>query len=162
VTKFEVARPSRPLSLGRPAQQMCGQDARATAGETPALPTSESPYFAGLSKAPDMKLCLPIAVSMICAPALLAQAPNSAIPHLEKQGTATQLVVDGKHERRGWRKPLPSNSSRENAFASTMGFPLSCRERLIYIAAIDGELPADQFQSFTTLTSYFRSLAFCF
>ena len=37
-----------------------------------------------------------IAVSMICAPALLAQAPNSAIPHLEKQGSATQLVVDGK------------------------------------------------------------------
>jgi beta-galactosidase GanA len=37
-----------------------------------------------------------IAVSMICVPALLAQAPNSAIPHLEKQGSATQLLVDGK------------------------------------------------------------------
>ena len=43
-----------------------------------------------------MKLRPLIAVCMICAPALLAQAPNSAIPHLEKQGTATQLVVDGK------------------------------------------------------------------
>jgi hypothetical protein len=37
-----------------------------------------------------------IAVGMICAPTLLAQAPNPAIPHLEKQGSATQLVVDGK------------------------------------------------------------------
>src|SRR5690242_1109352 len=37
-----------------------------------------------------------IALSMICAPALLAQVPSSGIPHLEKQGSATQLVVDGK------------------------------------------------------------------
>ena len=43
-----------------------------------------------------MKLGPLIAVCLICAPALLAQAPNSAIPHLEKQGTATQLVVDRK------------------------------------------------------------------
>jgi len=33
---------------------------------------------------------------MICFPVLFAQAQNSAIPHLEKHGTATQLVVDGK------------------------------------------------------------------
>jgi beta-galactosidase GanA len=43
-----------------------------------------------------MKHHLLIAVSMICAPALLAQSPISSIPHLVKQGTATQLVVDGK------------------------------------------------------------------
>jgi beta-galactosidase GanA len=33
---------------------------------------------------------------MICSPVLLAQAQSSGIPHLEKHGTATQLVVDGK------------------------------------------------------------------
>ena len=33
---------------------------------------------------------------MICSPILMAQAQNSGIPHLEKHGTATQLVVDGK------------------------------------------------------------------
>jgi beta-galactosidase GanA len=35
-------------------------------------------------------------IVLICAPALLAQVPGSGIPHLEKHGSATQLVVDGK------------------------------------------------------------------
>src|SRR6266568_5172771 len=35
---------------GVPPQQLRGQDARATAGETPALPSSASPYFAIHSK----------------------------------------------------------------------------------------------------------------
>ena len=37
-----------------------------------------------------------IVFMMICSPVLLAQAQSSGIPHLEKHGTATQLVVDGK------------------------------------------------------------------
>jgi beta-galactosidase GanA len=43
-----------------------------------------------------MKHLLLIAAGLVCAPALLAQGPNPTIPHLERQGTATQLVVDGK------------------------------------------------------------------
>ena len=35
-------------------------------------------------------------VFTICSLVLVAQAQNSGIPHLEKHGTATQLVVDGK------------------------------------------------------------------
>ena len=43
-----------------------------------------------------MKHRILIAFTMICFPILVAQAQSSAIPHLEKHGTATQLVVDGK------------------------------------------------------------------
>src|SRR5665811_965125 len=43
-----------------------------------------------------MKYRLLIAFMLICSPVLVAQTPSSAIPHLEKHGTATQLVVDGE------------------------------------------------------------------
>ena len=43
-----------------------------------------------------MKHRILIVLMMICSPTLMAQAQNSGIPHLEKHGTATQLVVDGK------------------------------------------------------------------
>ena len=43
-----------------------------------------------------MKHCLLIVCITVFSPLLLAQAPNPGIPHLEKQGTATQLIVDGK------------------------------------------------------------------
>jgi beta-galactosidase GanA len=43
-----------------------------------------------------MKHRIPIVFMLICFPVLAAQAQNSGIPHLEKHGTATQLVVDGK------------------------------------------------------------------
>jgi hypothetical protein len=43
-----------------------------------------------------MKHFLAALLAVIGCSFLLAQAPNSAIPHLEKHGTATQLFVDGK------------------------------------------------------------------
>ena len=43
-----------------------------------------------------MKYPFLIALSMVCAPALMAQVPSPGIPHLERHGSATQLVVDGK------------------------------------------------------------------
>ena len=43
-----------------------------------------------------MKHRILIALTVICSSILVAQAQSSAIPHLEKHGTATQLVVDGK------------------------------------------------------------------
>ena len=43
-----------------------------------------------------MKHPILIMLMMICTSILMAQAQNSGIPHLEKHGTATQLVVDGK------------------------------------------------------------------
>ncbi len=36
------------------------------------------------------------ALVLLCSPALAFQTQTSAIPHLEKHGTATQLIVDGK------------------------------------------------------------------
>jgi hypothetical protein len=41
------------------------------------------------------RILLTIAV-LACCPYVLAQSQGSALPHLEKHGTATQLVVDGK------------------------------------------------------------------
>ena len=43
-----------------------------------------------------MKQCILIAFTMTCFPIFGALAQNSTIPHLEKHGAATQLVVDGK------------------------------------------------------------------
>ena len=44
-----------------------------------------------------MKHGILIVFAMMCSPLLLmAQAQRAAIPHLEKHGTATQLVVDGE------------------------------------------------------------------
>ncbi len=43
-----------------------------------------------------MKHCMLIVFTMILSPILVAQTQSSGIPHLEKHGTATQLVVDGK------------------------------------------------------------------
>ena len=43
-----------------------------------------------------MRQAILITLMMICTSILVAQAQNSGIPHLEKHGTATQLVVDGK------------------------------------------------------------------
>jgi hypothetical protein len=43
-----------------------------------------------------MKHRILIAFMMICSPIFVARAQSSAIPHLEKHGTATQLFVDGK------------------------------------------------------------------
>ena len=37
-----------------------------------------------------------IAFIMMCSPILFAQTQSSGIPHLEKHGTASQLIVDGK------------------------------------------------------------------
>ncbi len=43
-----------------------------------------------------MKHRILILFSILCFPILAAQAQSSTIPHLEKHGTTTQLVVDGK------------------------------------------------------------------
>jgi hypothetical protein len=43
-----------------------------------------------------MRYRILLVVTMICSLILVAQAQTSGIPHLEKRGTATQLVVDGK------------------------------------------------------------------
>src|ERR1035441_6732617 len=43
-----------------------------------------------------MKLRIPIVILLLSFHAVLARAQNPGIPHLEKHGTATQLVVDGK------------------------------------------------------------------
>ena len=43
-----------------------------------------------------MRQAILITLLMMCTSILMAQAQNSGIPHLEKHGTATQLVVDGK------------------------------------------------------------------
>src|ERR1019366_623141 len=43
-----------------------------------------------------MKLRILIVITLLSFPIVLAQAQTSGIPHLEKHGTATQLVVDGK------------------------------------------------------------------
>ena len=43
-----------------------------------------------------MKHRILIVFAMICSPFFVARAQTPGIPHLEKHGTATQLVVDGK------------------------------------------------------------------
>ena len=43
-----------------------------------------------------MKRLVLIALSMILSQTLVANSQKTAIPHLEKHGTATQLVVEGK------------------------------------------------------------------
>src|SRR5580692_728763 len=43
-----------------------------------------------------MKIRYLIAILLVCSSGLLAQTPDAGIPHLEKRGTTTQLIVDGK------------------------------------------------------------------
>ena len=43
-----------------------------------------------------MKLRILIVITLLSFPIVLARAQNTGAPHLEKHGTATQLVVDGK------------------------------------------------------------------
>lgn len=44
----------------------------------------------------NMRYRILIALTLVCSPIVVAQAQTSGIPHLEKHGTATRLVVDGK------------------------------------------------------------------
>src|SRR5271157_1482802 len=43
-----------------------------------------------------MRLWILSALTLLCSPAFAFQTQSSAIPHLEKHGTATELIVDGK------------------------------------------------------------------